>query len=153
MRGLPLLEGMRFMERGSRSEAADEGEEAAEVLAGRLEALRSVRELAVWLDGRAQLGVDAFARGGPEVLVAVDRSGVSADLGGLMRGYAAARRRATAVVPYRPRRGPSFSIQDALERLGRMLGLSSVGMGARHWMSLEVFWPMSASRGVERRGA
>ncbi len=135
------------------SDAADEGEEAAELLAGRLEALESVRNLAIWLSGRAQLGMDAFARGVPEVMVAVDRSGLSADLGGLMRAYAAARRRATAQTPYQPRRGPLFSIQEALERLGRMLGLSAAGVRARHWMSLEVFWPTMAAGLVERRAA
>ena len=134
------------------SDAADEGDEAAEVLAGRLEALQAVRDLAIWLGGRTQLGVDAFARGMPEVLVAVERSGVSADLGGLMRAYAAARRRATAQMPYQPRRGPLCSIQDALERLGRMLGLSAAGARARQWMSLEALWPTMAGL-VERRAA
>ena len=129
------------------SEAADEGEEAAEVLAERLEALESVRNLAIWLNGRTQLGIDAFARGVPEVLVAIDRSGLSADLNGLLRAYAGARRRATARVAYQPRRGPLYSMQDALERLGRMLGQS------RHWTALEMFMPVLQSGTVERRAA
>lgn len=135
------------------SEAAEEGEDAAEVLAGRLEALEAVRNLAIWLNGRTQLGIDTFARGVPEVLVTIDRSGLSADLSGLMRAYAGARRRATAQVPYQPRRGPLFSMQDALERLGRMLGLSAVGVQSRHWTSLEMFWPTVAAGIVERRAA
>lgn len=135
------------------TEAADEGEDAAEVLAGRLEALQSVRNLAIWLGGRTELGIDAFARGLPEVLVAIDRSGLSADLSGLMRAYAGARRRATAQVPYQPRRGPLFSMQDALERLGRMLGLSASGVQSRQWTSLEMFWPTVAAGLVERRAA
>ena len=129
------------------SDAAEEGEEAAEVLAGRLESLQSVRNLAIWLGGRTQLGVDAFARGVPEVLVAIDRSGLSADLNGLLRAYAGARRRATAQVAYQPRRGPLYSMQDALERLGRMLGQS------RHWTALELFLPALPSGVVERRAA
>ena len=129
------------------SDAAEEGEEAAEVLAGRLESLQSVRDLAIWLGGRTQLGVDAFARGVPEVLVAIDRSGLSADLNGLLRAYAAARRRATAQVAYQPRRGPLYSMQDALERLGRMLGQS------RHWTALEMFLPALPAGVVERRAA
>src|SRR5947199_10822422 len=51
------------------TEAAEEGEEAAEVLAGRLVELQAVRDLAVWLGERPQLGVDQFARGAPENLV------------------------------------------------------------------------------------
>ena len=129
------------------SDAAEEGEEAAEVLAGRLESLQSVRNLAIWLGGRTQLGVDAFARGVPEVLVAIDRSGLSADLNGLLRAYAGARRRATAQVAYQPRRGPLYSMQDALERLGRMLGQS------RHWTALEMFLPALPAGVVERRAA
>ena len=129
------------------SDAAEEGEEAAEVLAERLEALQSVRNLAIWLNGRTQLGIDAFARGLPEVLVAIDRSGLSADLNGLLRAYAGARRRATAAVAYQPRRGPLYSMQDALERLGRMLGQS------RHWTALEMFMPALQSGTVEQRAA
>ena len=129
------------------TEAADEGEEAAEILAERLEALEAVRALAVWLNGRVQLGVDAFARGLPEVLVAIDRSGLSADLGGLMRAYAGARRRATAAIPYQPKRGPLFSMGDALEQLGRMLGSS------RHWTALALFLPRLPPGEVERRAA
>ena len=129
------------------SDAAEEGEEAAEVLAGRLESLQSVRNLAIWLGRRTQLGVDAFARGVPEVLVAIDRSGLSADLNGLLRAYAGARRRATAQVAYQPRRGPLYSMQDALERLGRMLGQS------RHWTALEMFLPALPAGVVERRAA
>ncbi|MDP9095305.1 MAG: segregation/condensation protein A [Pseudomonadota bacterium] len=139
------------------SEAADEGEDAAQMLAGRLEALQSVRDLAIWLSGRTQIGVDVFARGVPEVLVAIDRSGLSADLSGLMRAYAGARRRATVQVPYRPGRRPLFSMQDALERLGRMLGLDAGSQAstdrARQWTALEMFWPAVSGGPVEQRAA
>ena len=129
------------------SDAAEEGEQAAEVLAERLEALQSVRNLAIWLHACTQLGVDVFARGVPEVLVAIDRSGLSADLNGLVRAYAGARRRATAQIAYQPQRGPLYSMQDALERLGRMLGQ------LRHWTALEIFLPVLQSGTVEQRAA
>ena len=83
----------------------------------------------------------------PEILVAIDRSGLSADLGGLIRAYAGARRRATAATPYQPRRGPLFSMQDALERLQRMLGQT------RHWTALDLFLPSLTAGPVERRAA
>ena len=127
--------------------AAEEGEEAASVLAERLESLERVRKLASWLNGRAQLGVDAFARGVPEILIAIDRSGLSADISGLIRAYAGARRRATAATPYQPRRGPLFSMQDALERLQRMLGQT------RYWTALDLFLPILPAGPVERRAA
>ena len=131
----------------SGTEAAEEGEAAADVLAARLAALETVRGLSDWLRGRVQLGTDAFARGVPEVLVAIDRSGLAADLGGLMRAYAAARRRATAAAPYRPQHGPLFSVADALERLGRMLGQH------RHWAAFESFVPPAPPGSLERRAA
>ena len=134
------------------TDAAEEGEDAAEMLAGRLEALHSVRNLATWLGGRTQLGIDVFGRGVPEVLVEIDRSGLSADMGGLLRAYAGARRRARAQAPYQPQRGPLFSMQDALERLGRMLGLAAGGP-SRHWTALERFWPPMVAGSVERRAA
>ena len=74
-------------------EAAEEGGEAAEVLASRLEALAHVQRGARWLAGRAQLGIEVFGRGAAERLVVVDRSALAADLVGLMRGYMAAVRR------------------------------------------------------------
>ncbi|MBV8912194.1 MAG: segregation/condensation protein A, partial [Acetobacteraceae bacterium] len=67
------------------TDAAEEGEDAAEVLADRLHALQAIREGAIWLGSRPQLGVDQFARGASEELVAVDRSGLSADLPALLR--------------------------------------------------------------------
>ena len=129
------------------SEAAEEGLEAAEVLAGRLEALEAVRALAGWLHAKPQLGIDSFARGVPEVLVSIDRSGLAADLGSLLRAYAAGRRRATAQAPYQPRRGPLFSVADALERLGRLLGQ------VRQWTALDLFLPLQPAGSVERRVA
>src|SRR5262249_18211351 len=45
---------------------AEEGEQAADVLATRLRDLSAIRAAAVWLSGRPQLGQDVFARGAPE---------------------------------------------------------------------------------------
>lgn len=126
---------------------AEAGEEAAEDLAGRLEALERVRRLAAWLAARPQLGVQAFARGTPEALVAFEPAGLAADLPGLMRAYAGARRRAAARTPYAPRRAPLWTVADALQRLGRMLGR------VRHWTALEQFLPPAAADPVERRAA
>jgi segregation and condensation protein A len=129
------------------TEDADEGEEAAEVLADRLVELEAVRALAAWLGARPQLGLDQFARGTPEELVEIDRSGLAADLPGLLRAYAAARRRAVAKAPYRPRRAPLWTVADALGLLGRMLGR------VRTWTSLEQFLPPRLGDAVQQRAA
>jgi len=129
------------------TDAAEEGEEAAEVLAGRLVALQAVRDLAGWLGVRPQLGLDQFARGTPEDLVEIDRSGLAADLPGLLRAYTAVRRRAAAKRPYQPRRAPFWTVAEALALLGRMLGR------VRSWTSLEQFLPPRLADPVERRAA
>ncbi len=129
------------------SEDAEEGEEAAEVLAERLQALHAVQELARWLRGRPQLNHEVFARGAPESLVAVDASRLAADVSGLLRAYMAARRRAVARSPYQPRRGPLWTVQEALALLGRMLGRSV------QWTALEQFLPSMPLDAVQRRAA
>ena len=69
------------------SEAAEEGEAAAEVLAARLRDLQAMRAGAVWLAARPQLGQDVFARGAPEDLTEIDRSRLALDLPALLRAY------------------------------------------------------------------
>lgn len=128
-------------------EAAEEAEEATEVLASRLEALAHVQRAARWLATRPQLGIDVFARGAPEHLVMIDRSALAADIGGLMRGYMAAIRRGGTKQGYRPRRPPLWSVADAMARLERMLGRMP------GWTALEAFLPLAAVDPAQRRGA
>jgi segregation and condensation protein A len=82
----------------------------------------------------------------PESFVETDRSKLVAEVPGLMRGYLAAARRATARKPYRPVRPPLFTVQDALERLRRLLGCTPP------WSSLEQFLPPVAT-GLQLRAA
>lgn len=129
------------------TEAAEEGEEAAEVLAARLDALEQVQAGARWLAVRPQLGLDVHGRGAPERLVAVDRSGLAADLAGLVRGYMAALKRAGGLKAYQPRRVPMWTVAEAMARLERMLGR------VPGWTALERFLPHVADDPVQRRAA
>jgi segregation and condensation protein A len=129
------------------SEAAEEGEAAAEVLAARLLDLERMRRAAAWLASRPVLGQDVFARGAPEGFVETDRSRLALDLAGLMRAYLAALRRAAGSRRYRPRPMPLWGVQDALKRLAAMLG------SVPDWASLEQFLPESLGGGLERRAA
>ena len=125
----------------------EEGEEAAGLLTARLNALGHAQRLAQWLSARPQLGQDVFARGAPERLVAVDRSGLSADLAGLVRGYMAARRRGRERRRCQPRQVPLWTVAEAMARLERMLGRSS------GWVGFEHLLPRMAPDPMQRRAA
>ncbi len=126
---------------------AEEGLEAAEVLAARILALQRVRAAAAWLDDRPSLGRDVWGRPESESFTEFDRSGLAADTAGLLRAYLAAMRRGGGRRSYRPAGSPLWSVQDALGRLGAML---------RHvpdWTVLEQFLPDRTFDPLARRAA
>jgi segregation and condensation protein A len=126
---------------------AEEGEEAAGVLAARLQELEMIRTVAAWLGSRPQLGQDVFARGAPEDHTEIDRSRLALDLGALVRAYLTAMRRGARKTPYRPRPLTLWTVQDALRRLGMLVG------SLPDWTTLERFLPESLSGPTERRAA
>ena len=128
-------------------EAAEEGEIAAEVLAGRLRDLARVRLLAQWLGQQNQLGQDVFARGMPEDLTETDRSKLALDITGLLRAFLVAIRRANATRIYRPRPVQLWTVQDALERLGALIRTMP------DWTELFRYLPDNIGTPLQRRGA
>ena len=116
-------------------EEAEDTELLAETLAGRLAELQAMRHAAQWLGAQPQLGLDVFARGTPEDLTETDRSCLRLDLPGLLRGHIAALRRQAARRRYTPRPMVWWSVQDALRRLGAMMGQ------APDWTELQRFLP------------
>jgi len=127
--------------------APEDAETAAETLAARLIDLQAVRAAAAWLGQRPQLGWDEFARGTPEDLTETDRSRLRLEMSGLLSAYLAARRRAGAAQKFRPKPMTYFSVQDALARLGRLLG------SLPDWSTLESFLPEGLADGLPRRAA
>jgi segregation and condensation protein A len=125
----------------------DEVETAAEVLAARLKDLQAVRAASAWMGRRPQLGWDEFARGEAEAMTETDRSKLRLEMSGLLSAYLAARRRAGGMQKYRPKPMTYFSVQDALARLGRMLG------SLPDWSTLEAFLPADLGDGLPRRAA
>lgn len=107
----------------------------AENLAWRLAELQVVRRAAEWLGRRPQLGLDLFARGAPEDLTETDRSGLKVDLPGLLRGYISALRRGASQRRYTPKPMVWWSVQDALQRLGKLMGQ------VPEWTELSSFLP------------
>ncbi|WP_086638246.1 ScpA family protein [Acetobacter okinawensis] len=129
-------------------ELAMEGEEAAELLQERLMELACMGELARWLEARPRLGRDVFARGLPENLVEVDRSGLALDMPQLLRAYLAAIRRTARRRIYAPRTIRFWTVQDALSRLTRLLGQTPPG-----WSTLDAFLPESLPEQMEGEDA
>ena len=131
------------------AEEADavEGEEAAEVLAARLGALHAMRTAAAWLGTRPLLGLDVHARGAPEDLAATESARLALDLPGLLRAYLVAIRRSAGSRSYRPAAVTLWSVQDALTRLGAMLG------SLPDWVSLDRFLPERLGEPLARRAA
>ena len=127
--------------------SADEGEQAAGMLAERLQELHAIRRAAAWLGDRPHLGHDVFARGMPEDHVVVDRSRLLLDTPGLVRAYLSAMRRAGAGRGYRPAPVTLWSVQDALARLGAVLGR------VPEWLPLERFLPPGLGDALHRRAA
>ena len=115
--------------------APEEGGTAALLLQARLAELAEVREAAAWLQARPVLGRDVWARGAPEALREIDRSGLSVDLGRLLGAYLACSRRRVRRGVYRPRREQVLTVMEASERLRRMLG------DGASWQALERFLP------------
>lgn len=129
------------------TDAAEEGEQAALALAGRLQELEAIRTVAAWLAQRPQLGLDVFARGAPEDHTEIDRSRIALDMPSLVRAYLAAIRRGTKAAIYRPRPLTLWTVQDALRRLGSLMG------SLPDWTSLEQFLPETLANPTERRAA
>ena len=113
-------------------------------LAARLVELARIREAVRWLAARDLLGREVFARGAAESLRVMDRSGLRADLPALLQAYAGARRRALARRPYTPVHQKFWTVQEALARLGRLLG-AAPGHGIPGimppWAALHRFLP------------
>ena len=124
-----------------------DAEALAAALTDRLAELERMREAAGFLSARLQLNREVFARGSAENLRIEDRSGLHADLPALLQAYAAARRRALAPRPYAPRHRKLWTVQDALARLGGMVG------ALPDWAMLQRFLPDGLSDPVEQRAA
>lgn len=116
----------------------DEEEPSAEELAlrlqMRLQRLEAMRDVGARLLARDRLGRDVLPRGTPEA-VRLDRRPVyDLSLYELLKAYAGVRGRVTAA-PLSIARRPVYSLEQALERLSRLLGT------AVSWTDLSAFVP------------
>ena len=94
------------------------------------------RAAANWLGDRPMLGRDLWGRGESENFTEIDRSGLAVDTAGLLRALHGGRSAAAAaIVATNPPLPPLWSVQDALGRLGALLGRTI------EWTQLERFLP------------
>jgi segregation and condensation protein A len=122
------------------------GDELAAQLAFRLRRLEAMRERAVDLMSSYRLGRDVFPRGMPEGIRINRRAKYSATLYELLTAYAQQSAR-VAISSLHITRAPVYTIEDAMERLERMVGF------VPEWTDLQRFLPDDITDPKLRRSA
>jgi segregation and condensation protein A len=122
------------------------GAELAAALTHQLQRLEAMQQAGARLMARPLLGRDVFARGAPEGLPRVLKPIYEATLYDLLRAYGDQRQRKEQAVLHIE--APElFSMDDALQRLGRILGR------VPDWRSLMSFLPPGLRGGIVERSA
>ncbi len=115
-----------------------DGQPSAQELAMRLQMqlqrLDAVREVAARLLGRDRLGRDVFPRGMPEPLKIIRKKAYDATLYEVLKAYGDIVQKIGAQ-SYVPKRRAIFSLEEALSRLQRIIGM------AIEWTEIQSFLP------------
>src|SRR3954470_5124508 len=122
-------------------------DEMATRLRWRLQRLDAMRAASTRLMGRERLGRDVFGRGDPEAVNVIKLRTYKDTLYDLLNAYATDRVRRLGGKTYRPQMAPVLHIEEARERLERMLGKIS------DWSALDRLLPLEWSGGARRRSA
>jgi len=122
-------------------------DEMATRLRWRLQRLDAMRAASTRLMGRERLDRDVFGRGDPEAVNVVKLRTYKDTLYDLLSAYATDRVRKMGGKSYRPQMAPVLHIEEARERLERMLGKIS------DWSALTRLLPFEWSGGARRRSA
>jgi segregation and condensation protein A len=130
---------------------AVEGEPTADEMAARLrwrlQRLDAMRNAAARLMARDRLDRDVYARGAPEAVNVIRLRTYKDSLYDLLTAYSTQRVRKLGGKTYRPQHAPVMLIEEARERLERMLGKIS------DWSGLSRLLPFDWSGGSRRRSA
>lgn len=128
-----------------------EGEPTADEMASRLrwrlQRLQILRETAARLMARNRLDRDVFSRGAPEPVNVIRLPTQIDSLYDLLSAYSRERLKQVAATGYVPKHAPVLLIEEARERLERMLG--RIG----NWSGLSSLLPFGWSGGERRRSA
>jgi segregation and condensation protein A len=122
-------------------------DEMATRLRWRLQRLEAMRQAAARLMGGDRLDRDVFARGDPEPINIIKLRTYKDSLYDLLTAYATQRVKKMGGKTYRPVHAPVLAIEEARERLERMLGRIS------DWSGLGRLIPFEWSGGTRRRSA
>jgi segregation and condensation protein A len=122
-------------------------DEMATRLRWRLQRLEAMREAAARLMARDRLGREIFARGMPEPVNVVKLRTYKDSLFDLLTAYAGERVKSLKGRTYRPALPPVLQIEEARERLERMLGRIP------DWSGLDRLLPLEWTGGLRRRSA
>jgi segregation and condensation protein A len=128
-----------------------EGEPTADEMATRLrwrlQRLNAMREAAARLMARDRLGREVFQRGNPEPVNVIKLRTYKDSLYDLLTSYSTQRVKTLGGKAYQPKHAPVLLIEEARERLERMLGRIS------DWSGLSKLLPFEWSGGERRRSA
>lgn len=131
--------------------ASETGEPTADEMAARLrwrlQRLDAMRDAAARLMAGDRLGREIFARGAPEPVKVVKLPAYKDTLYDLLSAYAVQRLKRTGAKAYRPVHMPVLLIEEARERIERMLG--RIG----NWSGLSNLLPADWQGGARRRSA
>jgi len=122
-------------------------DEMATRLRWRLQRLDAMRAMSTRLMGRERLDRDVFGRGDPEPVNVVKLRTYKDTMYDLLTAYATDRARKLGGKAYRPQMAPVLAIEEARERLERMLGRIS------DWSALTTLLPFEWTGGNRRRSA
>jgi segregation and condensation protein A len=132
-------------------EKGPDGEPTADEMAARLrwrlQRLDAMRKSAARLMGRDRLDRDVFGRGDPEPVNVIKLRTYKDTLYDLLTAYATDRARRLGGKAYKPEMAPVLQIEEARERLERMLGKIS------DWSGLTRLLPLEWQGGARRRSA
>jgi segregation and condensation protein A len=124
-----------------------DGEPTADDLATRLQRLEAMRQAAARLMAGDRLGRDVFGRGDPEPVNVVKLKTYKDTLYDLLTSYAVQRTKKLGGKAYIRQQAPVLMIEEARERLERMLGKIP------DWNGLDRLLPFEWSGGIRRRSA
>lgn len=121
------------------------GAEMAAALKFQLQRLQAMQDAGVKLMALPQLGRDTFKRGEPAPLRVVSNVTYEATLYDLLKAYGRSRQGAAAVANLVLDPGDLYSVDDAMQRLGKMLGALPA------WRTLTSFLPAELRGGLRFR--